>query len=64
MGEIIPRECITNALYEDNHLRVLSSLELSWEWHILEVMLQVFVEGYTVEASAPVVELIREKEGY
>ena len=31
IGEVMPKECVMNALYADNCSRTLSSSELSWE---------------------------------
>ena len=40
MGEVIPGECKTNALYKHNYARTLSSLDCSWERLMWEGMQQ------------------------
>ena len=60
MGEVVLGECMTNTLYADDHLRALSSSELSWEQCIWEAMLQLLVEGHAMEASTLPVELMKE----
>ena len=63
MGEVVPRECMTNVLSEDNHVRILSSSKLSWERCLQEAILQVLVEGHAMEVSVPTVEPMREEQG-
>ena len=59
MGEVVPREWVMNALYEDDHAPTLSSLERSWEQPAQERMLEMLVAGHAVGMSAPMAELMR-----
>ena len=66
VGEVVPRECITNALPTDNCSRTLSSLVLSSGQHAWEVLgevlvVEVLVVEHAVEVSAPVVEPLGER---
>ena len=63
MGEVVPRECITNALPADDCLGTLLSLEHSLGQCASEALWQVLVVEHTVEVSAPIVELLGEEKG-
>ena len=62
MGEVVPGECMTNALYEDNHVSTLSSSDQSWVRLAWEEMLELHAVGHAMGASAPVAEPMREDE--
>ena len=62
MGEVVPGECMTNALYEGNWVRILSSLDHSWEQLAWESMLELVAVGHTMGMSVPTVEPMREGE--
>ena len=59
MGEVVPRECVTNTLPTDGCLGTCSSLEFRHMW---EVLWESLVAEHTVEVSTPVVEPVGEKE--
>ena len=62
MGEVIPGECVTNVLHENNHLRIMSSSDYSWERLVWERMQQQPLVDHVLVASAAVVEPMRRDE--
>ena len=62
MGEVVPGEYMTNTLHEDNCIRTLISLDLSWVRLAWEMILKLCVAGQAMRVSASMVELIREDE--
>ena len=58
----MPRECITNALYADNCLRTLLSLELSLGQCAWEALQDVLMVEHAIEVSRPAMEPMREDE--
>ena len=62
MGEVIPGECITNTLYENDHTRSLSSSDNSWERLVWERMQELHVMNHAVVSSAATAEPMREED--
>ena len=60
MGEVIPWECITNALYENNHFRTLLFSDCSWMRLVEERVQQQCMVDHTVVESAVMPKLMRE----
>ena len=59
MGEVVPRECLVNALPTDDGSGTLSSPELS---HAQEALQEVLTAEHATEGSVPMAELLREEE--
>ena len=60
MGELTPRECITNAFYEDDGMRTLLSSEQIWARLVWKIRQQQHAAGHTGVGSVAVVEPMRE----
>ena len=59
MGKVIPWECITNVLHDNDHTRTLSSSD--WEWVQMWEEWKLMMD-HLVVVSAAKVELVQEDE--
>ena len=62
MGEVVPGECMANALSGGDHLRTLSSLEYLRR-HAWDTLKEVLAVEHAEEASVPMMELLWEEGG-
>ena len=62
MGEVIPRECVTNMLFKNNHMGSLLSSDRSWERLVWERMQGLCAVDHAVVASATAVDQMRGDE--
>ena len=59
LGEVVPRECITNALPTNDRSMIMSS---SGFWHMWEELQEMLVVEHAMEGGAAMVETLMEEE--